>query len=161
VVVINNQFTNAPNTTQIASGAGGNSAAGNNAAIDSSNTLQQQSVGAKGRARNLGMKGHQSEPHDKHGKLTDNEEITIVINNQINRTGKNTSSATQVASGGGTDSTGGTNAAIQSSNTKQQHAVGGDKSGRALNKGMNNKQKETRLQGVQPVLKLFATISIT
>jgi hypothetical protein len=140
----------APNTTQIASGAGGNSAAGNNAAIDSSNTLQQQSVGAKGRARNLGMKGHQSEPHDKHGKLTDNEEITIVINNQINRTGKNTSSATQVASGGGTDSTGGTNAAIQSSNTKQQHAVGGDKSGRALNKGMNNKQKETRLQGVQP-----------
>ncbi|CAM3815308.1 hypothetical protein ALPO108162_07245 [Alicyclobacillus pomorum] len=96
------------------------------------------------------MKGHQSEPHDKHGKLTDNEEIMIVINNQINRTGKNTSSATQVASGGGTDSTGGTNAAIQSSNTKQQHAVGGDKSGRALNKGMNNKQKETRLQGVQP-----------
>ncbi|GMA64304.1 hypothetical protein NZD89_03095 [Alicyclobacillus fastidiosus] len=144
VVVINNQFTNSPNTTQIASGAGRNSAAGSNAAIDSSNTLQQQSVGAAGRARNLGMKGSQSEPHDKHGNWKDDEELTIVINNQINKTGKRTSSATQVASGGGIDSAGGTNAAIQSSNTKQQHAVGGDKSGRALNKGQNNKQKEVR-----------------
>ena len=38
VIVINNQITFAPNTTQIASGAGRNSAAGSNAAIDSSNT---------------------------------------------------------------------------------------------------------------------------
>lgn len=35
--------------------------------------------------------------------------------------------ATQVASGAGKDSTGGTNAAIESSNTKQQHAVGFNK----------------------------------
>lgn len=67
IVIINNQFTNAPNTTQIASGAGGNSASGNNAAIDSSNTLQQQSVGASGKAKNIGMNGKQSQPQKKHG----------------------------------------------------------------------------------------------
>lgn len=42
----------------------------------------------------------------------------------------------------GTDSAGGTNAAIESSNSKQQHAVGGSKTGRAVNKGMNSKQIE-------------------
>ncbi|WAH44684.1 hypothetical protein NZD89_20430 [Alicyclobacillus fastidiosus] len=145
VIVINNQFTDAPNTTQIASGAGHNSAAGSNATIDSSNTLQQQSVGGQGRAKNIGMKGIQSEPHNKQRFRQHDEEITIVINNQINKTGKKISSATQVASGAGTDSASGTNAAIQSSNTKQQHAVGGAKSGRALNKGMNSRQNETRL----------------
>jgi hypothetical protein len=51
VLIINNQFTNAPNTTQIASGAGRNSAAGSNASIDSTNTQQQQSVGAGGKAK--------------------------------------------------------------------------------------------------------------
>ncbi|MGK5508738.1 hypothetical protein [Brevibacillus formosus] len=59
VVVLNTQFTNAPNTTQIASGAGRSSAAGNDAAIDSANTLQQQSVGAGGIARNRGMNNRQ------------------------------------------------------------------------------------------------------
>jgi hypothetical protein len=57
VVVINNQFTNAPNTTQIASGAGRSSAAGSNAAIASSNTRQQQSVGAGGKAKKPRNKG--------------------------------------------------------------------------------------------------------
>jgi hypothetical protein len=142
VIVINNQLTNSPNTTQIASGAGRNSAAGNNAAIDSSNTQQQQSVGAQGKAKNLGMRDYQTEPHEKNEDYEDEESITIVINNQINEATEE-SSATQVASGGGTDSAGGTNAAIQSSNTKQQHAVGGDQSGSAFNIGMDSQQAET------------------
>lgn len=141
VIIINNQFTNAPNTTQIASGARRNSAAGNNAAIDSSNTEQQQSVGAQGKAQNLGMKGYQSEPHDQENVLRDEAELVIVINNQINET-SGESAATQVASGGGDDSAAGTNAAIESSNTKQQHAVGGEQSGSATNRGMNDPQIE-------------------
>jgi hypothetical protein len=141
VIVINNQITSSPNTTQIASGSGRNSAAGNNAAIDSSNTLQQQGVGAQGHAKNNGMKGDQIEPHAKHEEWKDGEELVIIINNQIHEAAGE-SSATQVASGGGTDSTGGTNAAIQSSNTKQQHAVGGDQSGFALNSRMDSQQKE-------------------
>lgn len=141
VIIINNQITHSPNTTQIASGAGRNSAAGNNAAIDSSNTLQQQSVGAQGKAKNLDMKGYQSQPHNRSGDYKDDHEIVIVINNQLNRA-VGTSSATQVASGCGTDSAGGTNAAIQSSNTKQQHAVGGDLKGRAFNRGLDCLQKE-------------------
>ncbi|MGC5328051.1 hypothetical protein [Brevibacillus sp. SYSU BS000544] len=145
VLIINNQFTNAPNTTQIASGAGRNSAAGNNAAIDSSNTQQQQSVGADGKAKNLGMRGKQSQPDKKHKKHLD-EEVVIVINNQVvkRKNRGTTASATQVASGSGKDSTGGTNSAIGSSNTKQQHAVGGSRGSRAINKGMNSKQKEFR-----------------
>lgn len=51
VFVINNQYTNAANTTQIASGAGRSSAAGSNAAIASPYTRQQESVGAGGRRR--------------------------------------------------------------------------------------------------------------
>ncbi|KAB7707142.1 hypothetical protein F9802_09035 [Bacillus aerolatus] len=139
VIVINNQFTSAPNTTQIASGAGRNSAAGSNAAIDSSNTEQQQSVGAEGEAKNFGMNGNQCEPHEKHEDWGDGDELVIVINNQINQAGE-VSSATQVASGSGTDSAGGTNAAIASSNTKQQHSVGGD--GVAVNDGENGSQEE-------------------
>jgi hypothetical protein len=50
--------------------------------------------------------------------------------------------ATQVASGGGTFSASGTNATIESSNTKQQHSVGGSKEGTASNEGMNSKQEE-------------------
>lgn len=141
VIIINNQFTNSPNTTQIASGAGRNSTAGNNAAIDSSNTLQQQSVGAQGKARNLGMEGEQSEPHDTCGNWNDEDTVTIVINNQLNGA-IGDSSATQVGSGGGNDSAGGTNAAVQSSNTKQQHAVAGDNASRAFNKGMDSPQQE-------------------
>ena len=144
VIVINNQFSNAPNTTQIASGAGRSSAAGSNAAIDSSNTKQQQSVGAGGEAQNSGMSGTQTEPHEKHGQHEE-DEIVVVINNQIvkrGRRGGTASAATQVASGGGTYSAGGTNAAIESSNTEQQHAVGGGESARAINEGMNGNQEE-------------------
>ncbi|GED32924.1 hypothetical protein P9G84_12160 [Brevibacillus centrosporus] len=50
-------------------------------------------------------------------------------------------SATQVAGGGGTDSTGGTNAAIESLNTKQQHAVGGGPGSVAYNKSAKSNQK--------------------
>jgi hypothetical protein len=140
VVIINNQFTSAPNTTQIASGAGRNSAAGNNAALDSSNSEQQQSVGAQGTARNTGIEGTQTEPHTKHDKCHDDKELVIVINNQIN-TGQEQSAATQVGSGAGKDSTAGTNAAIESSNTKQQHAVGGG--GLAENDGERGDQVES------------------
>lgn len=57
VFVINNQYTNAANTTQIASGAGRSSAAGSNAAIASPYTRQQESVGAGGTAANIGSRG--------------------------------------------------------------------------------------------------------
>ena len=143
VIIINNQFTSAPNTTQIASGAGRNSAAGNNAAIDSSNTGQQQAVGAKGQASNTGMSGDQIEPHQKNGEHSEQDiEFVLVINNQINATSTEQAGATQVASGGGDDSAAGTNAAIESSNTKQQHAVGGDESGSAENSGEDGNQTE-------------------
>lgn len=142
VIVINNQWTNAPNTTQIASGAGRSSAAGNNAAIDSSNTQQQQSVGAQGTARNVDIRDFQSEPQDRNYCWKDDDEVVIVINNQINKAPAEMSSATQVASGAAKDSAGGTNAAIQSSNTKQQHAVGGDSSGIAHNKVTDSQQNE-------------------
>ncbi|SDI03576.1 hypothetical protein [Alteribacillus bidgolensis] len=79
--VINNQFTDSPNTTQIASGAGKSSAAGNNAALNSSNTEQQQSVGAQGLKRKNRKKQN---------------EIVIAINNQKNRTKGTQSAATQV-----------------------------------------------------------------
>lgn len=141
VIVINNQFTNSPNTTQIASGSGRNSTAGNNAAVDSSNTQQQQSVGAQGTAKNLDIKDYQSEPLHHNGSAKHDEEVTLIINNQINETA-GISSATQVASGGAVDSASGTNAAIESSNTKQQHAVGGDESGRAFNRVVDSRQDE-------------------
>ncbi|PEI52714.1 hypothetical protein [Bacillus pseudomycoides] len=143
VIVINNQITFAPNTTQIASGAGQNSAAGNNAAIDSSNTEQQQSVGAGGKAINKGISGDQIEPHEKKKETSDEEvEFVLIINNQINETNEEQASATQVASGGGDDSAAGTNAAIESSNTKQQHAVGGGTDSLAKNEGEEGDQIE-------------------
>lgn len=147
VVVINNQFTNAPNTTQIASGAGRSSAAGNNAALDSSNTEQQESVGAEGTAKNEGMEGKQLEPHEKDKQCCDDNEIVIVLNNQIHLTHEKSetesaSSATQVASGGGTYSASGTNSAIESSNTKQQFSVGGAEGSLAFNSGMDSNQIE-------------------
>jgi hypothetical protein len=87
------------------------------------------------------MEGDQSEPHARCGDGNDEDTITLVINNQFNGA-IGESSATQVGSGGGTDSAGGTNAAVQSSNTKQQHAVGGDNTGRAFNRGMDSSQQE-------------------
>ncbi|WP_336992321.1 hypothetical protein [Bacillus toyonensis] len=143
VIVINNQITFAPNTTQIASGAGQNSAAGSNAAIDSSNTEQQQTVGAGGKAINKGMSGEQIEPHKTKKENSDEEvEFVLIINNQINETSEEQASATQVASGGGEDSAAGTNAAIESSNTKQQHAVGGGTGSLAENAGEEGDQIE-------------------
>jgi hypothetical protein len=141
VVVINNQITDSPNTTQIASGAGLNSAAGSNAAIDSSNTLQQQTVGGAGEADNSGMNGKQEESHTKPDHGGRGLEVVIVLNNQINRAGS-TAAATQVASGGGLDSASGTNSVIGSSNSKQQHAVGGSEGGSASNAGMDDSQRE-------------------
>ncbi|HEY3368445.1 MAG TPA: hypothetical protein VGK74_25605 [Symbiobacteriaceae bacterium] len=163
VIIINNQFTSAPNTTQLASGAGHSSAAGSNAAIDSANTQQQQSVGAQGRAENSGQNGEQSEPHGSHGPDMDEKELVIVINNQANKTPQvspqpgqqqPSSSATQVASGGGNDSAAGTNAALESSNTKQQQGVGGAEGGTADNSGQDDAQleqeaAEVRLQSLE------------
>lgn len=143
-VVMNNQFSNAANVTQIANGAGRSGAAGNNAAVASSNTQQQQSVGAEGEAGNSGMGREQTERHIKHRKRKDEEEIVIVVNNQMNVSEQSSTptAATQVASGGGTFSASGTNASIESSNTKQQHAVGGSKEATATNDGMDSKQAE-------------------
>lgn len=143
-VIMNNQFSNAANVTQIANGAGRSGAAGNNAAVASSNTQQQQSVGADGEARNNGMGHEQTERHVKHKKLKNEEEIVIVVNNQVNVSEQSSTptATTQVASGGGTFSASGTNAAIESSNTKQQHAVGGSKEATASNEGMNSEQVE-------------------
>lgn len=139
VFVINNQYTNAPNTTQIASGAGRSSASGNNAAIASPYTRQQQSVGAGGDATNLGRQGRQRGKY-KNSKnplfYPCGKEVVVVINTQTVKLSKRNgaSSATQVASGGGLYSTGGTNAAIESPGTRQQQAVGGGTGGHALNK---------------------------
>jgi hypothetical protein len=134
VIIINNQFTDVPNTTQIASGAGRASSAGSNAAVASSNTQQQQTVGA-----DTGLEGAQVEPHIlPGGECGCEEELIIVINNQINTAP--TGAATQIASGGGVYSAAGTNAVAESSNTKQQHAVGGDAD--ASNDGTGDDQTE-------------------
>mgnify|MGYP007126051416 CR=1 FL=1 len=145
IFVINHQFTNAPNTTQISSGAGRSSAAGNNAAIRSPNTRQQQSVGAGGTAKNKGGNGISPVYRSNRSRVSvsrrSGKEVVIVLNDQIVKLPKRqqNASATQVASGGGTYSTGGTNSAISSPGTKQQHAVGGG--GKASNKWFRNKNK--------------------
>lgn len=147
VFVVNRQFTNAPNTTQIASGAGRSSAAGSNAAIKSPHTNQQQSVGAGGKAKNIDIKGggrYNANRARSTGKRT-GKEVVVVINDQIVKVPKGTkgAAATQVASGAGKYSTGGTNSAIESAGTKQQHAVGGG--GTAINK-RSRKGKTTRIR---------------
>ncbi|KOR76464.1 hypothetical protein AM231_26035 [Paenibacillus solani] len=154
VIVVNDQFTNAPNTTQIASGAGKNSAAGNNAAIHSPNTYQQQSVGAGGIAKNLGLKdgkGHFSKDrsvkhHSKHaGKhIKHQKEVVLVINKQVVKLpkGSKNASATQIASGAGKSSTGGTNSAIESRSTRQQHAVGGGSGSKAINTDIKHRSRK-------------------
>lgn len=151
VFVYNRQFTNAPNTTQIASGAGRSSAAGSNAAIGSSNTWQQESVGAGGKAFNKG--GPLLTPSSKRrGSAARNapargKEAVLVINEQIVKLVKRNlqSSATQVASGGGRFSAGGTNAAIESSGTRQQQAVGGGSGGIGANKLGTRSSKGRRI----------------
>ncbi|MFD0771498.1 hypothetical protein ACFQZ1_22430 [Bacillus sp. CGMCC 1.60114] len=132
VIVINNQFTNAPNTTQLASGTGRSS--------------------AEGKAKNEGIEGTLHEPHENHKTCCAEEEIIIIINNQINYAGENdsNSSATQVASGCGTYSTSGTNSAIESSNTKQQFSVGSSKDSIGLNKRMNSDQIEAPSKSFNP-----------
>lgn len=142
VFIFNHQFTNTPNTTQISSGAGRSSAAGNNAAIKSPNTRQQQSVGAGGKAKN--KSGNGGVPiHRSHAaaRCRSGKEVVVVMNDQIVKLprGQSNASATQVTSGGGTYSTGGTNSAISSPGTKQQHAVGGG--GTAINKWIKKKRK--------------------
>lgn len=141
VFVVNHQFTNAPNTTQLASGAGRSSAAGSNAAIKSPHTQQQQSVGAGGTAKNIWtpnkhhrLYGNGHGHHSKHGHHAHRKEVIIVLNDQIVKLPKNAAnaSATQVASGAGKYSTSGTNSAIESPGTRQQQAVGGG--GKAINK---------------------------
>jgi hypothetical protein len=101
-------------------------------------------VGAGGKAENSGMSHKQSEPHVRHRKWKDREEILIVLNNQSNLSGQSgiPSATTQVASGSGTFSTSGTNGVIESSNTKQQHSVGGAPGAVASNEGMNSEQIE-------------------
>ncbi|OMF84792.1 hypothetical protein [Paenibacillus sp. FSL R7-0273] len=66
---------------------------------------------------------------------TSGREIVIVVKNQTVKLpkGSRSSAATQVGSGGGTYSTGGTNSAIESPYTRQQHAVGGGAGGHAVN----------------------------
>ncbi|MEC0253846.1 hypothetical protein [Paenibacillus lautus] len=152
VFVVNDQFTNAPNTTQIASGAGKSSAAGNNAAIKSPHTYQQQSVGAGGIAKNLGLKDpkdqdHFSKHHSKHGKHRKHQkEVVFVINKQVVKLpkGSKNASATQIASGAGKYSTGGTNSAIESRGTRQQHAVGGGSGSKAINKDIQHKDRKSK-----------------
>lgn len=127
VFIINRQFTNAPNTTQISSGAGRSSAAGSNAAIRSPHTRQQQSVGAGGTAKNKGGSERRFTYAAPRGRTKrTGKEAVIVINDQIVKLprGRRNASATQVASGAGTYSIGGTNAAIESPGTKQQQTVG-------------------------------------
>ncbi|GMK40295.1 hypothetical protein PCCS19_33510 [Paenibacillus sp. CCS19] len=144
VFVVNHQFTNAPNTTQLASGAGRSSAAGSNAAIKSPHTQQQQSVGAGGTAKNVWLPnkhahlyhghGHGRGHHGKHRHHAHRKEVIIVLNDQVVKLPKHAAnaSATQVASGAGKYSTSGTNSAIESAGTRQQQAVGGG--GKAINK---------------------------
>lgn len=79
------------------------------------------------------MKGKQAEPSQRNGSYkgkNDCNKAVVIVNDQV-------------AGGGGTDSTGGTNAAIESANTKQQHAVGGRISSVAFNKSGKSKQKGT------------------
>lgn len=147
VFVVNRQFTNAPNTTQIASGAGRSSASGSNAAIKSPNTKQQQSVGAGGKARNKMSKGaklgssYETSISKMHRK---GKEIIVVLNEQIVELPKHAAnaSATQIASGAGKYSTSGTNAAIESPRTKQQDAVGGK--GKAANTLAGKRKKKLK-----------------
>lgn len=146
VFVINNQYTNAANTTQIASGAGRSSAGGSNAAIASPYTRQQQSVGAGGDAANLGSKGQRGRRHQTPLLSSLFKEVVIVVNNQTVKLAKGSmsSSATQIGSGGGTYSTGGTNAAIESPGTRQQHAVGGGAGGHAVNRASAKRRSGKR-----------------
>lgn len=162
VFVINHQFTNAPNTTQISSGAGRSSASGSNGTINSPDTDQQGTVGAGGiannrlangkRTRKLGFSSEvrSSSPYFPHGFRRRGRELVIVINEQIAKLprGQQASSATQIASGAGKYSLGGTNAAIDSPRTRQQQAVGGGSGARASNvwrsSGSTRKQRRRR-----------------
>ncbi|WNS42432.1 hypothetical protein LOS79_26145 [Paenibacillus sp. MMS20-IR301] len=157
VYVINNQYTNAANTTQIASGAGRSSASGSNAAIASPYTRQQQSVGAGGDAANIGARGGSKRPRSRRHESRlqpsgSGREVVIVVNDQTVKLpkGSKASSATQVGSGGGTYSTGGTNAAIESPGSRQQQAVGGGAGGHAVNwAAARRRQTERRRRGTR------------
>jgi hypothetical protein len=138
VFVINEQFTNAPNTTQIASGAGRSSASGSNAAILSPDTFQQEAIGAGGLATNRGIKGKKSRhrPLPSPRRPYRGKSVIFILNDQVVKLprSRQNASATQIASGAGAYSTGGTNSAIESPRTRQQQAVGGGSGGRGVNK---------------------------
>lgn len=153
IFILNRQYTNAPNTTQIASGAGHSNAAGSNAAIHSPKTKQQQSVGSGGTALNLDRKGKSSRTAFRRNPApstarprhrADGKEVVVVVNEQIVKLPQNmrNASATQVAGGAGKYGTSGTNAAISSPGTRQQHAVGGG--GTAVNRRNGSKAGRRR-----------------
>lgn len=148
VFVINEQFTNAPNTTQIASGAGRSSASGSNAAIESPNTDQQVSIGAGGTAENISVIGEYVNRRRKRrgSRRRKKKEAIFIINHQVAKmsTESQEASATQIASGGGKFSTGGTNSAIESAGTKQQDSVGGGTGARGINKFVKKKHRRHR-----------------
>ncbi|RXZ79782.1 hypothetical protein EBB07_21350 [Paenibacillaceae bacterium] len=162
VFVVNRQFTNAPNTTQISSGAGRSSAAGNNAAINSPYTQQQQSVGAGGKAKNIYGKGRRTRGgNSPFMTRRSGKEVVVVINDQSVKLpkGQQGAAATQVASGGGTYSTGGTNSAIESKGTRQQHAVGGSGTAKNVWLPKGKKPRQPRQHSVRPALKNAARSS--
>ncbi|CAM4203187.1 hypothetical protein PAPH110629_00270 [Paenibacillus phoenicis] len=72
------------------------------------------------------------------------KEVVIVVNDQVVKLprGQQSAAATQVASGGGRYSTGGTNSAISSPGTRQQHAVGGGSGSVAANKYGRGRHKK-------------------
>ncbi|REK71853.1 hypothetical protein [Paenibacillus paeoniae] len=145
VFVYNGQFTNAPNTTQIANGAGRSGTAGNNGAINSPDAFQQQSVGAGGIAKNKGLKkGSKHKNKTASRKHHQDKEVIIVINEQVVElsSGQELASATQVAGGAGGFSAAGTNSAIDSPRTKQQHAVGGGSGSLGENELISKRKKK-------------------
>ncbi|MFF2889434.1 hypothetical protein [Paenibacillus sp. NPDC057967] len=145
IFVYNGQFTNAPNTTQIANGAGRSGTAGNNGVINSPDTFQQQSVGAGGIAKNKGLKkGSKHKDKDRSRKHHQEKEVVILINEQVVRLpqGQELASATQVAGAAGSYSAAGTNSAIDSPRTKQQHAVGGGSGSVGENELVGKKKKQ-------------------
>jgi hypothetical protein len=78
------------------------------------------------------------------GSFDPHKEVVIVVNDQIAELpkGHENAAATQIASGGGYDSTAGTNSAIDSARTEQQQAVGGGED--SLGKNIMGDEKKKR-----------------
>ncbi|GIO63131.1 MULTISPECIES: hypothetical protein [Paenibacillus] len=150
VFVINDQFTNAPNTTQIASGAGHSSASGSNAAIGSPNTDQQVSVGAGGTADNISIlrePAHACRGKRKRSRRRKKEAIFVLNHQRVQMPeGSEEAAATQIASGSGTHSTSGTNSTIDSPCTRQQDSVGGGPGASGMNKFVKKKKRSHHIR---------------